>query len=93
MRDFVLITETLHLLAGEVCFIVGDNGIGELELVYYVLPKKLDNLLPGDFGEWHYLDPFGSRWLSRGIITGVVLEGGPTMSNSYCMKVQGLHKA
>ena len=59
MRDFVLITETLHLLAGEVCFIVRDNGIGELELVYYVLPKKLDNLLPGDFKEWHYLDPFG----------------------------------
>jgi len=25
----------------------------------YVLPEELDNLLPGDLGERHCLDPFG----------------------------------
>ena len=51
MYDFVLVTETRHLLAGEVCSVVEDNGMGEPEAAHYILPKKLNNMLPGDFGE------------------------------------------
>jgi len=29
------------------------------EVAHYVLPEKLDNLLPGDFEEPHCLDLFG----------------------------------
>jgi len=47
------------LLAGEVRSFVGDNGVGESEAAHYVAPNELDNLLPGNFGEWHCLDPFG----------------------------------
>jgi len=32
--------------------------VGESEATHDVLPKKFDNLLSGDFGEWHRLDPF-----------------------------------
>ena len=32
---------------------------GKPEAAHYVLSKKLDKLLSGDFGEWHCLNPFG----------------------------------
>jgi len=38
MCDFVLVTETRHLFAGEVCSVVRNNGVGELKAAYYVLP-------------------------------------------------------
>jgi len=38
MFDFVLVTETRHLLAGKVRSIVGDNGVAEPKAAYYVLP-------------------------------------------------------
>jgi len=59
MCDFVLRAETSHLLAGKVHTIVGDDGVGESEAAYYILPEELDNLLPSDFEKWHRLDPFG----------------------------------
>jgi len=59
MANLVLGAEAGYLLAGKVRFIVGDDGVGGPEATHYVLPKKLDNLLPGDFREWHCLDPFG----------------------------------
>ena len=49
MCDFVLRAETSNLLAGKVHTIVGDDGVGESEAAYYILPEELDNLLPGDF--------------------------------------------
>ena len=59
MCDFILGAETGHLLAGKVPSIVGDDGVGESEAAHYILSEELDNLLPGDFREWHYLDdPF-----------------------------------
>ena len=54
--DFVLSAETGYLLLTN--FVVGD-GVGEPEATHYVLTEELDNLLPGDFEEWHCLDPFG----------------------------------
>ena len=33
--------------------------MGESEATYDVLPKKLDNLLTSDFGEWQHFGPFG----------------------------------
>ena len=59
MCDFVLVTETCHLLVGKVCSIIRDNGMGEPNAAYYILPKKFDNLLFSDFGEQHCIDPFG----------------------------------
>ena len=56
MCDFALVTETCHLLTKFVS--LSENGMGEPKATYYVLPKKLDDVLPGDFGERHYLDPF-----------------------------------
>ena len=56
MCDFVLVIKTCHLLAGKVRSIIGDNGMEEPEATHYVLSKELDNLLPGDFREWHCLD-------------------------------------
>jgi len=58
MCDFVLDTETGQLFAGKVRSVVGDS-VGEFEAAHYVLLDELDNLLPGDFGEWQCLDPFG----------------------------------
>jgi len=49
--DLVFKTEVDHLLAGKVCPVVGDNGVGEFEATHDVLPKKLDNLLTNDFRE------------------------------------------
>ena len=49
MCDFVLVTETRHFLADEVHSVIGNNGVGEPKAAYYVLPKELVNLLPGDF--------------------------------------------
>ena len=59
MCDFVLVTETHHLVAGEVCSIVINNGVGKPKVAYYVLLLELDNLFPGDIGEQYCLDPFG----------------------------------
>ena len=59
MCDFVLATETRHLLAGEVRSFVRNNGVGESKAAYYFLLQKLDNLFPGDFEERYCLDPFG----------------------------------
>ena len=56
---FVLGTETRHLLAGKIHFIVEDDGVGESEAAHYILREELDNLLLGNFREWHRLDPFG----------------------------------
>ena len=51
--------EAGHLLAGEISFIVGDDGVRDSEATYYILPKELDNLLPANLGERYYLDTFG----------------------------------
>ena len=59
MCDFVLATETRHLLAGKVRSFVRNNGVGESKAAYYILLQKLDNLFPGDFEEQFCLDPFG----------------------------------
>ena len=53
MYDLVFGTETGHLLAGKVRSIIEYDGIWEPEVALYVLLEKLDNLLSGDFGEWH----------------------------------------
>ena len=57
MCDFALVTETCHLLTKFVS--LSENGMRGPKATYYVLPKELDDVLPGDFGERHYLDPFG----------------------------------
>jgi len=58
MDKLILGAEAGHLLAGKVCSVVGDNSVGESKVTHDVLPKKLDNLLTSDFGEWHCFDPF-----------------------------------
>lgn len=45
MSDLVLREEVGYLLAGKVCFIVRDDGVGESEATHDILPKKLDSLL------------------------------------------------
>ena len=57
--DLMLGAEVGHFLAGKVCYVIGDNGVGESEATHDVLPKKPDNLLTSDFGEWHRFDSFG----------------------------------
>ena len=59
MSDLVLGTKASYLLTGKVCSIIRDDGVGRPEATYYVLPEELDNLLLGDFGERHCLNPFG----------------------------------
>ena len=59
MGDVVFGAEVGHLLASEISFIVGDDCAGDSEAIYYVLPEKLDNLLPADLRERYCLDPFG----------------------------------
>jgi len=59
MCDFVLATETRHLLAGKVRSFVRNNGAGESKATYYILLQNLDNLFPGDFKERYCLNPFG----------------------------------
>jgi len=59
MGDLILGAEAGYLFADKVRSIIGDDGVGEPEATPYVLPEKLDNLLPGDFGERHCLNPFG----------------------------------
>ena len=49
--DLIRRAEVGHLLAGKICHIIGDNGVGESEATHDILPKKLDNLLTSDFGE------------------------------------------
>jgi len=55
----VLGAESGNVLAGKVRSVVRYDGTGEPEAAHYVLPEKLDNLLSGDFREWHCLNPFG----------------------------------
>ena len=57
--DLVFGTKTCHLLAGEICPIVEDDGIRESKVTYDVLPEELDYLLFRDVGEWHRLYPLG----------------------------------
>jgi len=57
--DLILRAEAGHLLAGKICPVVGDNGVGDFEATHGVPPKKLDNLLSSDLGEWYRFDPFG----------------------------------
>jgi len=59
MGGLILRAEVCHLLAGKVCPVVRDNGVGESKATHDVLLKKLDNLLTSDFGKWHRFDPFG----------------------------------
>ena len=51
MGDLVRCAEAGYLLADKVCSAVRDNGVGEPKATHYILSEKLDNLLPGDFGE------------------------------------------
>ena len=57
MGDLILRAEVGHLLAGKVCPIVGNNGVGTSEATHDVLLKKLDNLLTNDTesGTTHFL--------------------------------------
>ena len=48
MGDLVLDADAGYLLAGKVRSVIKD-GVGVPEATCYVLPKKLDNLLLGDF--------------------------------------------
>ena len=50
-------TEAGNLLAGKVCPVIGDYGVGEFEATHDVLPKKFD--LSSDFREWLCFNPFG----------------------------------
>ena len=38
--------ETGYLLAGKVRSIIGDDSVGEAEVMHYVLSEEPDNLLP-----------------------------------------------
>jgi len=49
--DLILRAEVVHLLAGKLCPIIGDNGLRESEATHDVLSKKLDTQLTSDFGE------------------------------------------
>ena len=57
--DLVLGTKIGHLLASKVHSVVLDDGMGKPEAAHYVLLEKLDNMLLGDYREWHCLNPFG----------------------------------
>jgi len=57
--DVVFGAKAGYLLAGEVGSIVGDDSVGNPEVVYYVLLEELDNLLPADLGERYCLNPLG----------------------------------
>ena len=59
MCDLVLRVENDRLLASKVNVVVRDDGVEEPEEAHYVLPKELNNLLPGDLREWHCLELFG----------------------------------
>ena len=59
MGNVVFGAEAGYLLAGEVGSIIRDDGVGNPEVAYYVLPEKLDNLLPADLREQYCLNPLG----------------------------------
>ena len=59
MGDVVFGTEAGYLLAGKVDSIVRDDSVGNPKATYYILPEKLDNLLPAGLGERYFLDPLG----------------------------------
>ena len=49
MCDHILGAETGHLLVGKVRSVIEDDGVGESEVAYYVLPEEIDNISFGDF--------------------------------------------
>ena len=57
MRDIIFGAEAGYLFAGEVGSIVGYDSVGNPEAAYYILQKKLDNLLPADLEERYCLNP------------------------------------
>ena len=59
MGDVVFGAEAGHLLAEEISSIVGDDGVGDPQATYYVFPVVLDNLLPANLEQRHYLNPNG----------------------------------
>ena len=76
MDDVVFGTDVGHLLAGEISSVVRDDGVGDPDVTYFVLPEELDNLLPANLRKWHRLDPFGEvigAYLEKA--TEVMLEG------------------
>ena len=52
------VSELQELFACEICPVVGDDGVGDAELVNDV-NKELDSLLGVGFGDRLGLDPFG----------------------------------
>jgi len=59
MGDIVFDTEAGYLLTSKVGSIVKDDSVGNPKTAYYVLPEKLDNLLPADLGEQYCLNSLG----------------------------------
>ena len=59
MGDLILAAEVRRMLACEVGFIVGDNGMRKPEVINNVLQHEFHYLLSFDFGEWHRLYPLG----------------------------------
>ena len=62
MGYLILNAEAGHLLAGKVCPVVRDNGVGGSDMTRDVFPKNFDNLLSSDFEEWHCVHPFGGGY-------------------------------
>jgi len=77
--DLILRAKVDHLLAGKVCPIVKDIGVGEFEATHDVLPKKLDNMVTSDFREWHRFDPFGE------LVDGYQQEPQLRLSSRECI--------
>ena len=64
------------MLAGEISSVVGDDGVGDPDVTYFVLPEELDNLLPANLRKRHRLDSFGEvvgAYLEK--TTEIMLEG------------------
>ena len=51
--DLIFGTETCHLLAGEFCPVVGDDGMRKPNVTYNVLPEELNYPLSCDIRWWH----------------------------------------
>ena len=94
MDNVVFGKEAGHLLPGKISSIVGDDYVRDSEATYYILPEELDNLLPADFEERYYLDPFGKV----AVVTsskhnwGCTRGRGSTMSSPHCIKGHRLCK-
>jgi len=59
VNNLVLDTETSYLFVGEICLIIRDDGVRVPKAIYNILPKKFDNLMSCDIGEWHRFYPLG----------------------------------